>query len=79
MANSKSKSNHRTSNILFGIGAVLMFAGFIFPGWLWLVNTPGDVEMLPLAAIILVGILGVVLFVAAVVKRFLENKVAERS
>ena len=79
MDNSNSKNKHLASNILFAVGAVMMFIGFVFPGWLWLLNTPGDMEMLPLAAITIAGVLGLIMIIGAFVKRRLEKKLSKAS
>ncbi|HEY9731766.1 MAG TPA: hypothetical protein V6C89_07630 [Drouetiella sp.] len=65
---------HKISIALFCVGGVLCFIGFVFPGWLWLLNTPGDVEMLPLVAITLVGFAGVVTLVIAGIRRVAESR-----
>jgi|688.fasta_scaffold245471_3 hypothetical protein len=67
-------SNHEVSNFLFGIGGVLTFLGFIFPGWLWILSTPGDVEMISLALVTLVGVAGFLTMSAGRAKRASEDK-----
>ena len=71
---SKQKPSHSVSTALFVIGGLMAFVGFVFPGWVWLLNTPGDVEMLPLAAITLVGIVGVISLVAGGFRRLYEHR-----
>ena len=68
------RPSYLISNLLFGCGAIFAFVGFIFPGLLWLLITPGDVEMLPLAAITLIGILGLGLLAVAPFRRYFETK-----
>ena len=68
------KPSHLISSLLFGCGGIFAFVGFIFPGWLWLLNTPGDVEMLPLAFITLLGVFGLVLLAAAPIRRHFETR-----
>jgi hypothetical protein len=73
--NSSSKHiNHTQSAILFWVGGLLAFIGFVFPGWLWVLTTPGDVEMLPLTAITAIGIAGIIVLLIAVLKRVNESK-----
>ncbi|MDX1988997.1 MAG: hypothetical protein SFV17_20085 [Candidatus Obscuribacter sp.] len=40
----------------------LTFLGFVWPGWLRVLSTPGDVEMLTMAVMTAVGIIGCVVF-----------------
>lgn len=68
------RSNHAASKALFGLGAVLAFIGFVWPGWAWVLLTPGDVEMLPMAAITVVGLLGVVILIAGGFRRVYEKR-----
>lgn len=68
------KNNHTVSNALFAVGAVFTFLGFIWPGWLWVLNTPGDVEMLSMAVITVVGMAGVLSLIAGGFRRFCENR-----
>jgi cytochrome c biogenesis protein CcdA len=68
------RPSHLISNLLFGCGAIFTFVGFIFPGLLWLSITPGDVEMLPLAAITLIGFLGLALLAIAPFRRYFETR-----
>jgi len=75
MDRSERKPSHTVSTVLFCVGGILSFVGFIFPGWVWLLNTPGDVEMLPLAAITLVGIVGVLSLVVGGFRRLYENRI----
>jgi hypothetical protein len=52
---------HSFLSPLIIIGFVMTFLGFVFPGWLWLLNTPGDTEMITLGAATACGIIGVIL------------------
>lgn len=56
------KNNCNLSKAALFVGAVLTFLGFIWPGWLWVLSTPGDVEMLTMAVMTAVGIIGCVVF-----------------
>ncbi|MBK9202942.1 MAG: hypothetical protein IPL73_10995 [Candidatus Obscuribacter sp.] len=59
---------HKTSSnpawqgslIVILIGAIMAFLGFVFPGLYWCLNTPGDTEMISLAAALLFGLAGVI-------------------
>jgi hypothetical protein len=55
------------------LGALMAFAGFVFPGWLWCLLTPGDVEMITLAAASLCGIVGLFLLLFGVILLIREN------
>lgn len=68
------KNKHASSNTLLGLGAVLTFLGFVWPGWLWVMLTPGDVEMLPLAAITIVGIAGILILIVGALWRVRESR-----
>lgn len=69
-----NRSNYSISNTLLVLGGLLTILGFIYPGWAWVLLTPGDVEMLPLAAITLVGFAGVLSLIAGGVLRIRESK-----
>lgn len=56
------KNNCYLSKAALVVGAGLTFLGFIWPGWLWVLSTPGDVEMLTMAVMTAVGIIGLVVF-----------------
>ncbi len=68
------KNDHVVSNALFGVGSVFTFLGFVWPGWLWVLNTPGDVEMLTMAVLTIVGVAGVLILIAGGVRRLYEKK-----
>lgn len=59
---SHEKNNCNLFKAALVVGAVLTFLGFIWPGWLWVLSTPGDVEMLTMAVMTAVGIIGCVVF-----------------
>lgn len=59
---SHEKNDCYVSKAALVVGAVLTFLGFIWPGWLWVLCTPGDVEMLTMAVMTAVGIIGCVVF-----------------
>jgi hypothetical protein len=68
------RNNYSISNTLLVLGGLLTILGFIYPGWALVLLTPGDVEMLPLAAITLVGFAGVLGLIAGGVLRIRESK-----
>jgi len=63
----KATSKNRVPRVLIISGAVLAFIGFIFPGLLWAFKTPGDVEMISLIFMTVIGTLGLALLVAGLV------------
>ncbi len=68
--NKNKMSNHRLSTVLFCAGGAMSFFGFVFPGWAWVLMTPGDTEMVPLTLVTIVGILGLILVLVAAFRRF---------
>ncbi|MCA0315410.1 MAG: hypothetical protein LCH63_16455 [Candidatus Melainabacteria bacterium] len=56
------RKNNCGSKTALVVGAVFTFLGFIWPGWLWVLSTPGDVEMMTMAVMTAVGIIGLVVF-----------------
>ncbi len=74
---SSKKRDHAVSSFLFWIGGILTFLGFLWPGWVWILLTPGDVEMLTLAALTVIGIVGVLILIAGGFRRAREKSVQE--
>lgn len=77
-SNNKNPQNHTTANAFLVVGGIMSFFGFIFPGWAWVLSTRGDTEMLPLAAITIVGVIGVILCIVGAVKRLKKGQVASK-
>lgn len=74
MNESRGKNaDHAESNFLFVLGGILAFLGFVYPGWIWVLSTPGDVEMISLVVITAVGAIGVLIIAVAAFKRFREG------
>ncbi|HEY9679488.1 MAG TPA: hypothetical protein V6C76_15880 [Drouetiella sp.] len=63
----KAPGKSQVPSMLIIAGAVLTFIGFVFPGLLWAFRTPGDVEMVSLIFMTLVGTVGLALMVAGLV------------
>jgi hypothetical protein len=63
----KQTGKTRIPRMLIIVGAVLAFIGFVFPGLLWAFKTPGDVEMISLIFMTVVGTFGLALLAAGLV------------
>lgn len=77
--NNRIKSEQNSFSKAFVlIGLVLSFLGFVYPGWTWLMLTPGDTEMISLVGVTAVGAIGLVLLIIGSMEILLE-KISQRS
>ncbi len=77
MQDGNAKSSWMRPLMMVIIGGTLAFLGFVCPGLLWCLNTPGDTEMITLITAGVIGALGSVVFlfgVAAAISVILESR-----
>lgn len=77
MENEKPRQTNIFSNLLFWIGSLLTFMGFIFPGWAWMLMFPSKTDTMPNSVMTVLGATGLLLLGIATVKRIRDNRIRD--